>query len=112
MAQRTQPSSPARRDDSQPEVIDDADPTYSHFGHRNEFLRLLNEFVATDVQTTPSTAENDAEDELVKKMGAIVSYHWSDCADISSTSICPCPGYWIQRWATSYLHSWQSSASN
>lgn len=73
MAQRTQPSSPARREAVTAEVVDDSDPTYSHFGHRDEFLGLLSKFLATDVQAKPSAEETEDEDELVKKMGAIVS---------------------------------------
>lgn len=73
MPQRSQPSSPARREASLAEVVDDSDPTYSHFGHRHEFLSLLEQFLNVDVQATPSAGDGDAEDELVKKMGAIVS---------------------------------------
>lgn len=74
MVQRTQPSSPARRENALAEVADDSDPTYSNFGHRDEFLGLLKQFLATNVQATPSPEESEAEDELVKKMGAIVSF--------------------------------------
>lgn len=76
MVQRTQPSSPARRDTTLAEVVDDSDPTYSNFGHRDEFLELLKQFLAANAQATPSPEESEAEDELVKKMGAIVSLKW------------------------------------
>lgn len=90
MAQRTQPSSPARRETAPAEVVDDPDPTYSHFGHRDEFLGLLKQFLATDVQATPSPEESEAEDELVKKMGAIVGFVRAPITNLSSTTTFPC----------------------
>jgi hypothetical protein len=66
---RTPPAS-AHVDDV---VADDAEPTYTHFAHRVEFAALEARFLAFDVGTAPTQAEDEAEVVLVTQMGAIVS---------------------------------------
>lgn len=51
---------------------DDADPNYTHFAHRDDFLHLLDGFLAVDLATDPSVDESLAEDVLVGSLGAIV----------------------------------------
>jgi hypothetical protein len=51
----------------------DADPTYTHFEHRDEFLKLLDELLELDMRTNPTLKEEEDEVKLVDQMGAIVS---------------------------------------
>ncbi len=51
---------------------DDGDPTYTHFAHRPDFLKLLSPFVAVDLSRDPSEREDEEEEKLVKALGAIV----------------------------------------
>ena len=52
---------------------DDSDPTYTHFAHRAEFLKLLSRFLSIDVERQPLTREDEEEERLVGNMGAVVS---------------------------------------
>lgn len=47
---------------------DDADPNYSHFAHRDDFLALLERFLET-----PRDESGKQREDLVKAMGSIVS---------------------------------------
>lgn len=47
---------------------DDADPNYTHFAHRDEFLALLGQFLEV-----PQDGNEKKSDDLVKAMGSIVS---------------------------------------
>lgn len=47
---------------------DDADPNYTHFAHRDEFLALLEKFLEV-----PQDGNEKKSDDLVKAMGSIVS---------------------------------------
>ena len=51
---------------------DEADPTYSHFAHRAEFLELLEKFLAVEIDVRASKVEDEREAGLVKSLGAIV----------------------------------------
>lgn len=56
---------------------DDADPTYTHFSHRLEFLTLLDRFLAIDLRSSPDQTEDEEEERMVGQLGAIVSSHLS-----------------------------------
>lgn len=59
---------------------DEADPIYSHFGHRSEFLKLLNDFLEVDVASQPSKGQDEREREIVRALGAIVRDVLACCA--------------------------------
>jgi hypothetical protein len=52
---------------------DESDPTYTHFAHRQEFLRLLDGFLTLDLQGDVGQREHEAEERLVDQLGDIVS---------------------------------------
>ena len=51
----------------------DADPTYTHFGHRDEFQKLLGRLLELDLGREPTVKEEEDEVKLVDQMGDIVS---------------------------------------
>ena len=53
---------------------DDADPTYTHFTHRQQFLDLLNELLSLDLHHDPSASEDESEEKLVSSLGQIVRF--------------------------------------
>lgn len=63
---------------------DDADPNYTHFAHRDEFIVLLGRFLRHEGSQTG--------DELVKAMGAIVSRQTLAGADSQLDTYLPSPG--------------------
>lgn len=52
---------------------DDADPTYSHFHHRDAFLSQLATFLSSDISHSPSADEDKVEEEQVTALGSMVS---------------------------------------
>ena len=52
---------------------DDADPTYTHFAHRSEFLHQLNRFIKLDLTRDPDQFEDEDEERSVARLGSIVS---------------------------------------
>lgn len=60
---------------------DDSDPTYTHFAHREEFLKLLGELLKLDLSQTPDTEGNETEEKLVTSQGAIVGSTIEGCDD-------------------------------
>jgi hypothetical protein len=76
---------------------DEADPIYSHFGHRTEFLELLEQFMAVDVGCQASKVEDERERDLIGSLGATVGATYKSITDDSSTTISLCPVYWIPR---------------
>lgn len=55
-----------------PATANDAEPTYTHFAHRVEFLTRLEQFLALDVSRAPSEREDENEEKLAKALGAVV----------------------------------------
>lgn len=53
---------------------DDADPNYTHFAHRDEFLALLARFLET-----PHNGQEKRSNDLVKAMGSIVRLCTQPC---------------------------------
>jgi hypothetical protein len=53
--------------------LDDSDPTYTHFAHREQFLELLDRFCRYCVEEKTTAKEDEVEEALVSEMGAIVS---------------------------------------
>ena len=51
------------------------DPTYTHFTHRDEFLRLLATLLQVDLHHAPTSEEDEAETEVLKQLAAIVRHH-------------------------------------
>lgn len=54
-------------------LVDDGDPTYTHFSHRTEFLDLLQKFMTLDLCKESTEKEDEEEDVVVACLGAIVS---------------------------------------
>jgi len=63
----------------------DADPTYTHFGHRDEFFGLLGRLLDLDLQRLPTGKQEEDEVKLVDQMGEIV------CALADSSKQSPRP---------------------
>lgn len=61
----------------------DADPTYTHFGHRDEFFGLLGCLLDLDLQQLPTGKQEEDEVKLVDQMGEIV------CASADSSKLSP-----------------------
>ncbi|ORX34799.1 armadillo-type protein [Kockovaella imperatae] len=51
------------------------DPTYSHFAHREEFLKLLSELLARQLDIDPSAAQDAEEIKLVEALSSILDYY-------------------------------------
>jgi hypothetical protein len=80
-------------------LLDDSDPTYTHFAHRDEFLSLLKRILSYDLAEDTSgdrssnalkkaRAQEEEEDGIVKLMGAIVCCFSSrEVLTVSSTTI-------------------------
>ncbi|KAK4685879.1 tubulin-specific chaperone D, partial [Tremellales sp. Uapishka_1] len=54
---------------------DDSDPTYTHFAHRTEFLQLLDQVLAVNIEQRPSIREDEVEEGLVAALGAILDHY-------------------------------------
>lgn len=52
----------------------DSDPTYTHFGHRDEFLKLLQRLLELDLRRDATVKEDEDEVKLVDQMGGIVCH--------------------------------------
>lgn len=79
-------------------LMDDSDPTFTHFAHRDEFLVLLQQILSYDLAEDTSgdgspaalkraRAQEEEEDRLVKLMGAIVCSELSRALLIESSTI-------------------------
>jgi hypothetical protein len=87
IATRTTPTRGASRQMSAA-LQDEADPIYSHFGHRSEFLELLSDFLEVDVASQPSKGQDEREREIVRALGAIVRAVLSCCAGVRAVDSC------------------------
>ncbi|KIR54961.1 cofactor D [Cryptococcus gattii Ru294] len=56
-------------------LVDDWDPTYTHFSHRTEFLDLLQKFLTLDICKESTEKEDEDEDAIVACLGAILDYY-------------------------------------
>ncbi|ORY25084.1 armadillo-type protein [Naematelia encephala] len=54
---------------------DESDLTYTHFAHRDEFRQLIEPFLAIDISTEPSEAEDLQERHKVTFIGRILNYY-------------------------------------
>ena len=52
---------------------DESDPTYTHFAHRQEFLRLLDGFLELDLRGNVEPRDHEEEERLVDQLGDVVS---------------------------------------
>lgn len=88
---RVAPASPSKAVAAE-DIADDADPTYTHFAHREQVAELLSRVLALDM----SAPAGDGEDEavLVSQIGAIVSAP-PEAAHSSSTTTSQCRAFWI-----------------
>lgn len=53
-------------------VEGESDPTYTHFAHRDGFLRLLKAFLELDLSFDPDEDENEGEERSMISLGLIV----------------------------------------
>jgi type VI protein secretion system component VasF len=77
-------------------IEDENDPTYTHFAHRQEFLRLLDRFLKLDLRGYVGQKEHEEEERLVDQLGNIVSGRRND-VPLDAASRHESDGAWMGR---------------
>ncbi|WVO16748.1 hypothetical protein L204_104432 [Cryptococcus depauperatus] len=56
-------------------LLDDCDPTFTHFSHRSQFLKALGKFLQLDVCQESSEKQDEQEEAQVAHLGGILDYY-------------------------------------